>query len=562
MVQSEFLNFIGEFTVFDEKTVKLLKKKLAQKFGPFTFIFKEALESVEDENTKGEITEEELEEALKIIEIKLNPVELEGILFIMEIEGGECSKEGKWKYSPILDILDNSEYKGSIGELGDMNIEADKEVESIHQRKGEDHDTGIDEVAVVEKYEVGGDTEEKPLQKEELGARPTTSGGGKGRRIQEDPDPLDDDPDPVDPADPEIRTLNGDSGEERSPSDNIYEGEAFEEGDEDLDLNEDQMIEMAQKCFLEISKAMRAKQTTMSAIYKSAAFKQNVEGEIIDLITPMDFVNRLRELDIPDFETIEYACLIKVLSINDEDQYIRLGDLIQIMEDYGLFEAEEDDEKLLIEDKALGTGIGTGTGTGTGIEEKEEGLELAKDSQDLHDRKSKGATKLDFTTLDEVSMILMLALTDYLFKTTIRLYDLFGEVYYKQLIKTKNKTKTVDLINSTDFFHILCKIGIKTESTEHQNLKQFLALDPNYEDRIYIKKLKKTIEEFATNQELRLFAHKCYDKMLNEDGEEEGEGEIESGVEEEIGEPVGKLKTIEEEKKRENEGIYIYIYIY
>lgn len=42
-----------------------------------------------------------------------------------------------------------------------------------------------------------------------------------------------------------------------------------------------------------------------------------------------------------DFEPLEYACLIKVLAINDEGKVIRIADLELILKDYGIEEGEE-----------------------------------------------------------------------------------------------------------------------------------------------------------------------------------------------------------------------------
>ena len=118
-------------------------------------------------------------------------------------------------------------------------------------------------------------------------------------------------------------------------------------------------------------------------------------------------------------------------------------------------------------------------------------------------------------------MVLMLALTDYLLRTKMPLYELFSETIYKQVVKTKTRQKNIDLINASDFFDVLFKLGIKTDSSNHDNLMKFLCLDVNFVDKIYVKKLKKAIEEFAVNDELRVVAHKCYQELVQSDGDED-----------------------------------------
>ena len=55
----------------------------------------------------------------------------------------------------------------------------------------------------------------------------------------------------------------------------------------------------------------------------------------------------------------------------------------------------------------------------------------------------------------------------------------------------------MDLINADDFFEKLKEAGFKRTAHLHANLLEFLCLDPNYIERIYIKKLGKAVAEFA-----------------------------------------------------------------
>ena len=175
-----------------------------------------------------------------------------------------------------------------------------------------------------------------------------------------------------------------------------------------------------------------------------------------------------------DISPLESACLIRVLAINEQEEYIRFNDLAQILEDYGIVEEESEEDQ------------GEGKGSGQ---------------------------FLNFEMLDNISMVLMLALTEYLIQAKVPLYQLLGNAIYKQGVKTKARQKSVDLINSKDFFAVLEQIGVKLEEDEHENLKDFLCLDPKFKDKLYVKKIKKAIEEFAFNEELRSFARKCYAEL-------------------------------------------------
>jgi len=266
-------------------------------------------------------------------------------------------------------------------------------------------------------------------------------------------------------------------------------------------VNEEQMIEIAQRCFYAIAEQMAQKKMTVYSLYQDVVYKKKINGEDVELISPLDFLNGLRKLGIDDLQTLDYTCLVKVLAINDEEKHIRVNDLVQILEDYGITEMGSI-EGQLVED-------------------------------------------LKFEDLDKVSMVLMLALTEYLIKSKIPLYDLFGNSIYKQDVEIDGKQLQIDLINSNDFFEVMRSIGINTESKEHENLKKFLSLDASYPDKLLVKKLKKGIEEFAVNEELRIFAQKCYQELVDED---------------QLGEaPQSKPQSIQSpsggEVKKENEGI-------
>ena len=283
-------------------------------------------------------------------------------------------------------------------------------------------------------------------------------------------------------------------------SEPVEKKEGEDEYDEDFaDINEDQMLEIAQKCFFVIADTMLQKKTTAKKLYTEAIQKQKLNGEEVEVISAEDFIKGVQMLGIEEFKAIEYACLIKVLAANEEEKYVKLSDLILILEDYGVRDVAE---------KAAASSP-----------PKEGKKEQKKEQKEEHQQ-------LNLEELDQLSMVLMLALTEYLIKSNIPLYDLFGEAIYQQVVKTKTKQKNVEIINSNDFFDVLHKIGIQTEESEHDNLKKFLCLGTHYGDKLSIKKLKKIIEEFAFNEELRKYAHQCYEALIA-DNPDDDKGELE-----------------------------------
>ena len=103
-------------------------------------------------------------------------------------------------------------------------------------------------------------------------------------------------------------------------------------------LNEDQMLEIAQKCFGIIAEKMQNAKITIRGLFEGMIAKQILEGQEQEIIISSDFVNGLQKLGIEEFQELDYACLLKILSINEEENSVRVADLVQILEDYGVHE--------------------------------------------------------------------------------------------------------------------------------------------------------------------------------------------------------------------------------
>ena len=230
------------------------------------------------------------------------------------------------------------------------------------------------------------------------------------------------------------------------------------------------MIDIGQNTFNLIAVKMLEKNLSIRELFENMIHTETIGKENLEVITFDNFVKGIQSLEAPDIKEIQYSCLLKILAVNDDQNLIRLSDLIQILADFSIPEA--------------------------------------KQKQKHH------APTQNFESMDPISMILMLALTEYMIKNNIPLYDLFGDSIQQKAIKIKGKEKSVEVILSSDFFAILDKIGIKIEDNEHEDLKKFLCLDKKCTNQIYIKRLKLAINEFATNEELREIARGHYDKLI------------------------------------------------
>lgn len=269
----------------------------------------------------------------------------------------------------------------------------------------------------------------------------------------------------------ELKKFNKDNDSQAASSKG--QAEVVEQSNgENANLSEDQMIEIAQKCFGQIAEKMADKGLTLEVLFKDQIFTQEGEEEKIYLVSQEDFKEGLKKLGIEDLHNVEYSSLFKILSANDEEKNIRINELAQILEECGIGDGEQ----------------------------------------------------LNFDELDKISMVIMLALSEYVIKSNTKLEDLFAEKIEEQTIEEEGEKATLHFVSNKDFFAVLKEIGIEIDESENDNLKNFLCLDSE-KKKISLEKLKASLEEFVNNEELREKAHKYYQELNEGEGDEENAGE-------------------------------------
>ena len=85
----------------------------------------------------------------------------------------------------------------------------------------------------------------------------------------------------------------------------------------------------------------------MRQAFNNFIIKENIEGTILELLSPIGFLEGIKELGIMDLEEVEVACLMRVLTKPNLENAILLKELIVIMENFGILEEDEgaDDEE-------------------------------------------------------------------------------------------------------------------------------------------------------------------------------------------------------------------------
>jgi len=238
---------------------------------------------------------------------------------------------------------------------------------------------------------------------------------------------------------------------------------------EEINIDEEKIIEIVQNFFSKLAKKLQETKTSLTELYGEKLKKVKIGGETTEILSPEDFFLGLKNFDIKVSDPIEYACLIKILAVNDNEKLIKFEYLTEILNDY---------------------------------------------TQEFNNE------TLDFSTIDDISLVIILVLSERLVKGDKSLLEFLGEKVYTQTVQIDSQRGSVELIESKDFFKLIESIGITLEEKEHENLKEFLSIDLSYKDKLSVSKIEKAVKEFLSNESLQKKAVKCYEKMAKAFGEE------------------------------------------
>eukprot|EP00826_Nyctotherus_ovalis_P007119 TRINITY_DN11755_c0_g3_i1.p1 TRINITY_DN11755_c0_g3~~TRINITY_DN11755_c0_g3_i1.p1 ORF type:complete len:475 (-),score=159.09 TRINITY_DN11755_c0_g3_i1:78-1502(-) len=266
--------------------------------------------------------------------------------------------------------------------------------------------------------------------------------------------------------------LNPERNESDLPKEReLMNGEAKEEdtGKPGEEISEGQMLTTLQKVFSEIASKIAAQGTSLLSLFADQIHKKTIGTEDIEFVSYADFMRGMERIGVGKLSALEERCLEKALAVEGEERSFQIGELAQILEEYVSTEHNE---------------------------------------AETHD--------FDIDDLDKVSMVLLLALAEYLSNDSVQLTELLKDHIYRQPVQFEDNEFELEIIDSKDFFDVLYKIGIETNETEHDNLKTFFAIDENYTDKFSLDKLKSVMKEFTSNEKLRLKAKECYKELIDE----------------------------------------------
>lgn len=170
------------------------------------------------------------------------------------------------------------------------------------------------------------------------------------------------------------------------------------------------MLDIAEKCFVRIAEAVLEAGVSVRQAFQPFIIREEFEGEALELLSPIGFLEGVKELGVTDLEEVEVACLMRVLTKADLENAILLRELIVIMENFGI----QDDDG----------------------EDREERDTEGKDTSENNEPKSSGKKgrkapqAMDLGQLDEKAIKILAKLMLALMELNVSLYDFFeGAIY-------------------------------------------------------------------------------------------------------------------------------------
>lgn len=88
------------------------------------------------------------------------------------------------------------------------------------------------------------------------------------------------------------------------------------------------MLDIAEKCFYRIAQNLIERKLTVKTGFAKFIIKEEVDdGMILELLSPIGFLEGIKEMGILDLEEVEVACLMRVLTKPNLENAILLKEL-------------------------------------------------------------------------------------------------------------------------------------------------------------------------------------------------------------------------------------------
>ena len=237
----------------------------------------------------------------------------------------------------------------------------------------------------------------------------------------------------------------------------------------DANNEEKTMVEVAQKAFIELATQIINKGIDAKSHFNKYSQTKNINGEEIRVIRDQDFMKAVSELDLK-FESNTFDCLIKVLRANEEsNEFLRVDDLEQILNEYKELESKVDKQ-----------------------------------------------IPVDLNGLDELTIVIMYELMQFLNDNGITLRQLLNECIYMHPAKSEqindDETEVVKFEHLLDI--LTNKIGIETEGHDMMNIKAIFKYSDKEPQLMVVPKMDYVIQQLRANKEFNEVAQNIYSELV------------------------------------------------
>lgn len=222
------------------------------------------------------------------------------------------------------------------------------------------------------------------------------------------------------------------------------------------------MLDVAEHCFIRIAELMIKKNQSVRSIFTQFAIpEQFPDGTLLELLSPIAFLEGVKELGLEQLTEMEAACLLRVLTKPELEGAIILNELVLILENFGVSDEMIDDQ----DDDDLDDYMPSESEDQSKKEIQKELEQLTKEEEEQNkengegqkksseekvqqklDEMEKRRIKLDFDLLEAKGLKILQKLARFLLERYMHPREFFGPAIYKQLVKTKKRENNVDII--------------------------------------------------------------------------------------------------------------------
>ena len=115
--------------------------------------------------------------------------------------------------------------------------------------------------------------------------------------------------------------------------------------EEEEEIDEDEVIDVAERIFIRIAEEIiKQDVTSIRDLFSDQLFEAEISGQILELLTPQGLVDGIKLLGIDDLTDKEVQYLLRVLTKPELEGAIVMQELLQIMENLGLYDDSQADD--------------------------------------------------------------------------------------------------------------------------------------------------------------------------------------------------------------------------